>query len=85
MMENHPSRNWKWNSLTFVLIFPGWPTQFFQCFLTWLFAGSGFRAQCYMTFYYCNLQMFIISSGNAKKGIITVPLTSCLTGLESTV
>ncbi len=29
--------------------------------------------------------MFIVQSGNTKGGSITVPLTSCLTGLESVV
>jgi len=29
--------------------------------------------------------MFIVQAGNTKGGSITVPLTSCLTGLESAV
>jgi hypothetical protein len=29
--------------------------------------------------------IFIVQAGNTKGGSITVPLTSCLTGLESAV
>jgi hypothetical protein len=31
----------------------------------------------------CDRNMFIVEAGNTKGGSITVPLTSCLTGLES--
>ncbi len=70
-----------------------------NCPSTWALPCNKARRQCYKTFFllhrwfsqqigsqsYCFHWSGIHKPGNTKKGSITVPLTSCLTGLDQSV